>query len=66
MEPTEEDYRLLAEIIAAGGSVQVGTEVDHRPYFRLVKLNWLSSRNLTLRDTVYSVTPGGRRQKGRS
>jgi 8-oxo-dGTP diphosphatase len=56
---TEEDLKLIRQIIAGGGRKYTGGNIDRSKYDRLVNLGWLTSSTTNISDVEYSVTEKG-------
>jgi hypothetical protein len=56
---TEEDLKLIRQIIADGGRKYTAGNVDRRRYDRLVDLGWLTSVATNISDVEYRVTEKG-------
>ena len=54
-----DDFKLIKQIVAAGGHKHMIGELDHDKYRRLVELGWLKS-SVTNNDVSYWVTERGR------
>ena len=54
------DFRLIREIVAQGGSRHTSGNVDRRKYQRLVELGWLARFCPSVSDVVYTVTQRGK------
>ena len=59
-----DDFKLIREIVAAGGSKYTSGNVDRRRYQRLVDLGWLNETNIS--DVHYQGTERGRAAASRS
>jgi hypothetical protein len=55
-----EDFRLIRQIVAAGGHKLMTGELDRDRYQRLVELGWLNVFIINASDVSYSVTERGR------
>ncbi len=55
-----DDFRLIKQIVAAGGHKLMTGELDRDKYQRLVELGWLKAFVITVSDVSYSVTERGR------
>jgi hypothetical protein len=56
---TEEDLKLIRQIVAGGGRKYTAGNVDRRRYDRLVDLGWLTSVATNISDVEYRVTEKG-------
>ena len=54
------DFRLIREIVAQGGSRRTSGNVDRWKYERLVELGWLARFCPNVSDVVYAVTQRGK------
>jgi hypothetical protein len=54
------DFKLIREIVAQGGSRHTSGNVDRRKYQRLVELGWLARFRPNVSDVVYTVTHRGK------
>jgi hypothetical protein len=54
------NFRLIREIVAAGGSRYTSGNVDRSRYQRLVDLGWLDAFSTNIRDVKYQVTERGK------
>jgi hypothetical protein len=61
-----EDFKLIREIVAAGGSRYTSGNVDRSRYQRLVDLGWLDAFPTNISDVNYQVTERGRAAASRS
>jgi len=61
-----DDFKLIREIVAAGGSKYTSGNVDRRRYQRLVDLGWLNAFSTNISDVHYQVTERGRAAASRS
>jgi hypothetical protein len=55
-----DDFKLIKQIVAAGGHKQVAGELDRDKYQRLVELGWLKAFAANIGDVSYRVTERGR------
>ena len=56
---TDEDLKLIRQIIADGGRKYTAGNIDRRKYDRLVDLGWLTSSATNISDVEYNVTEKG-------
>jgi hypothetical protein len=61
-----DDFKLIREIVAKGGSKYTSGNVDRRRYQRLVDLGWLNAFSINISDVHYQVTERGRAAASRS
>jgi hypothetical protein len=57
---TDEDLKLIRQIIADGGRKYTAGNIDRRKYDRLVDLGWLTSAATNISDVAYLATEKGR------
>jgi hypothetical protein len=57
---TDEDLKLIRQIIADGGRKYTAGNIDRTKYDRLVDLGWLTSAATNISDVEYSATEKGR------
>jgi uncharacterized protein DUF3860 len=55
-----DDFKLIKQIVAAGGHKQVTGELDRDKYQRLVELGWLKAVATNISEVSYRVTERGR------
>jgi hypothetical protein len=55
-----DDFKLVKQIVAAGGHKHVVGEVDRDKYQRLVELGWLQTFPRSIEEVSYRVTERGR------
>ena len=55
-----DDFKLIKQIVAAGGHKHVVGEVDRDKYQRLVELGWLKAFVTNISEVSYWVTERGR------
>jgi hypothetical protein len=55
-----DDFRLLKQIVAAGGYKHMTGEIDRDKYQRLVELGWLKASVTHTSEVFYRVTERGR------
>jgi hypothetical protein len=60
------DFKLIREIVAAGGSEYTSGNVDRSGYQRLVDLGWLNAFSTNISDAHYQVTERGKAAASRS
>jgi hypothetical protein len=56
---TEEDLKLIRQIVAGGGGKYTAGKIDRSNYDRLVDLGWLTSSPTNISDVEYTVTEKG-------
>jgi hypothetical protein len=56
---TDEDLKLIRQIIADGGRKYTAGNIDRRKYDQLVDLGWLTSSATKISDVEYNVTEKG-------
>jgi hypothetical protein len=61
-----DDFKLIREIVAAGGSRYTTGNIDRSRYQRLVDLGWLDAFPTNVSDVNYQVTERGRAAAARS
>jgi hypothetical protein len=61
-----DDFKLIREIVAAGGSRYTSGNIDRSRYQRLVDLDWLDAFSTNISDVKYLVTEGGKAAAFRS
>ena len=61
-----DDFKLIREIVAAGGSKYTSGNVDRSRYQRLVDLGWLNAFPTNISDVHYQVTARGKAAASRS
>jgi hypothetical protein len=61
-----DDFKLIREIVAAGGSKYTSSNVDRSRYQRLVDLGWLDAFFANVSDVHYQVTERGKAAASRS
>ncbi len=59
-EMSDEDDKLIRQIVAGGGRKYTGGNIDRRKYERLIDLGWLTSSVTNISDVEYDVTEKGR------
>jgi hypothetical protein len=57
---TDEDLKLIRQIIADGGRKYTAGNIDRRKYDQLVALGWLTSAATNISDVEYRATEKGR------
>jgi len=55
-----DDFKLIKQIVAAGGHKHMTGKLDHDKYQRLVELGWLKATVTNISDVSYWVTERGR------
>ncbi len=55
-----DDFKLIKQIVAAGGHKHLAGELDRDKYQRLVELGWLKAFATNIGDVSYWVTERGR------
>jgi hypothetical protein len=60
------DFKLIREIVAAGGSKYISGNIDRSRYQRLVNLGWLNAFSTNISDVHYQVTERGKAAASRS
>ena len=55
-----DDFKLIKQIVAAGGHKHITDELDRDKYQRLVELGWLRATVTNISDVSYWVTERGR------
>jgi hypothetical protein len=55
-----DDFKLIKQIVAAGGHKHVTGELDRDKYQRLVELGWLKASMTNTSEVSYRVTERGR------
>jgi hypothetical protein len=55
-----DDFKMIRQIVAAGGHKHVTGELDRDKYQRLVDLGWLKASMTNATDVSYRVTERGR------
>jgi hypothetical protein len=55
-----DDFKLIKQIVAAGGHKHMTGEVDRDKYQRLVELGWLKASMTSASEVSYQVTERGR------
>ncbi|MGY8685087.1 hypothetical protein Q2941_46200 [Bradyrhizobium sp. UFLA05-153] len=55
-----DDFKLIEQIVAAGGHKHMTGELDRDKYQRLVELGWLKAFVASIGDASYQVTERGR------
>lgn len=55
-----DDFKLIKQIVAAGGHKHVTGELDRDKYRRLVELGWLKASMTNTSEVSYRVTERGR------
>jgi len=61
-----DDFKLIREIVAAGGHKYMTGTLDRTKYQRLVELGWLKAFSPNHDDVAYRVTERGRAAASRS
>jgi hypothetical protein len=61
-----DDFKLIREIVAAGGSRYTSGNVDRSRYQRLVDLGWLDAFATNISDVNYQVTERGKAAASRT
>jgi hypothetical protein len=61
-----DDFKLIREIVAAGGSKYASGNVDRNRYQRLVDLGWLVAFSTNMSGVHYRVTERGKAAASRS
>ena len=61
-----DDFKLIREIVAAGGSRHTTGSIDRSRYQRLVDLGWLDAFSKNISDIKYQVTERGKAAASRS
>ena len=61
-----DDFKLIREIVVAGGGKSTSGNVDRRRYQRLVDLGWLDAFSTNISDVHYRVTQRGKAAASRS
>jgi hypothetical protein len=61
-----DDFKLIREIVAAGGSRYTTGNIDRSRYQRLVDLGWLDAFSTNISDVKYQVTERGKAAASRS
>jgi uncharacterized protein DUF3860 len=56
---TDEDLKLIRQIIADGGRKYTAGNIDRRKYDQLADLGWLTSSATNISDVEYRVTEKG-------
>jgi hypothetical protein len=56
---TEEDLKLIRQIVAGGGRKYTAGNIDRSQFDRLVDLGWLTSVPTNISDVEYRVTEKG-------
>jgi hypothetical protein len=56
---TDDDLKLIRQIVAGGGGKYTAGNIDRTKYDRLVELGWLTSFATNLSDVEYHVTEKG-------
>jgi hypothetical protein len=60
---TDEDLKLIRQIIADGGRKYTAGNSDRRKYDRLVDLGWLTSSATNISDVEYNATERAERRR---
>jgi hypothetical protein len=55
-----DDFKLIKQIVAAGGHKHMTGELDREKYRRLVELGWLKASVTNVSEVSYRVTERGR------
>ena len=55
-----DDFKLIKQIVVAGGHKHITDELDRDKYQRLVELGWLKATVTNISDVSYWVTERGR------
>jgi hypothetical protein len=55
-----DDFKLIKQIVAAGGHKHMTGEVDRDKYQRLVELGWLKAFVTSISEVSYQVTERGK------
>ena len=55
-----DDFKLIKQIVAAGGHKHMTSELDRDKYQRLVELGWLKASVTNANEVSYRVTERGR------
>ena len=61
-----DDFKLIREIVAAGGSRYTTGNIDRSRYQRLVDLGWLDAFSTNISEVKYQVTERGKAAAFRS
>lgn len=61
-----DDFKLIREIVAAGGSRYTTGNIDRSRYQRLVDLGWLDAFPTNISDVKYQVTERGKAAASRA
>jgi hypothetical protein len=61
-----DDFKLIREIVAAGGSRYTSGNIDRSRYQRLVDLGWLDALSTNISEVKYQVTERGKAAASRS
>ena len=61
-----DDFKLIREIVAAGGSRYTTGNIDRSRYQRLVDLGWLDAFSTNISDVKYQATERGKAAASRS
>ena len=61
-----DDFELMRDVVAAGGSKYTSGNVDRSRYQRLVDLGWLTAFSTNISDVHYQVTERGKAAAARS
>ena len=58
-----DDFKLITQIVAAGGHKHMMSEVDRDKYQRLVELGWLKAFAANISEVSYRVTERGKSRR---